>query len=213
LLSANVLELACAMACCSEIEETFPDDTDEDYSDHDDSIHDWEGVTAYPKFNPDPDETRDYHQPSTWILLNLPPENFNRFGSDEGHRPWSMDFSMTFGARTVSLDTTPGHGDSAFLPFMRGLNVLSRGQAYYHRPRPRGGGRSNWQEHPNFFNPFWRARLAPVGQKLAQVYNRLVSRELHADPGTSAVLSGGLNLVRNLLGDVFFHTVTSVMTH
>jgi uncharacterized membrane protein YgcG len=214
LLSVNVLELACAMACCSETEETFPDDTSDDYSDHDEGIHQWDGITAYPKFNPSPDETRDYNQPSTWILLNLPPENFNRFGSREGHRPWSMDFSMTFGSRTVSLDTTPGTGDSAPLSFMRGLNVISRGQAYYHRPRPAGGdGRSNWQEHPNFFNPFWRARLAPVGQKLTQVYNRLVSRELHAEPGSSPVLAGGLNLVRNFMGDVFFHTVTSLMTH
>jgi hypothetical protein len=25
-----------------------------------------------------------------------------------------------------------------------------------------GGGDSNWKEMPNFFNPFWRAKLAPV---------------------------------------------------
>jgi hypothetical protein len=41
----------------------------------------------------------------------------------------------------------------------------------------------------------------------------LVSRELHADPGANPLLAGGLNLIRNLLGDVFFHVVTSVMTH
>jgi hypothetical protein len=29
---------------------------------------------------------------------------------------------------------------------------------YYHRP-------GNWAEHPNFFNPFWRAKLAPIGQR------------------------------------------------
>jgi len=33
--------------------------------------------------------------------------------------------------------------------------AVSRALAYYHRP-------GNWQEPPNFFNPFWRAKLAPV---------------------------------------------------
>lgn len=36
-----------------------------------------------------------------------------------------------------------------------GPRAVARAQAYYHRP-------GNWQEPPNFFNPFWRARLAPV---------------------------------------------------
>ncbi|MFN0063998.1 MAG: pilus assembly protein TadG-related protein [Myxococcaceae bacterium] len=35
--------------------------------------------------------------------------------------------------------------------------VLSRAQAYYHRP-------GAWEEPPNFFNPYWRARLAPLLQ-------------------------------------------------
>ena len=209
----NMLEMVCSLSCCSEPEETFPSDFDDDYEDHHDDIHEWDGIAAYPKFSPDADETHDYGQPSTWIFLNLPPENFNRFGS-RSQQPWSLDFEMTLGMRTVSLDTTPGVNDSALFSFLEGLNAVSRGQAYYHRPRPRGSDdASNWQEHPNFFNPFWRARLAPVGQKLKQLYDRLVSRELHADAGSNAMLAGGLSLVRNFLGDVFFHTVTSVMTH
>lgn len=218
LFSGIPWEAACVHSCCSETEETFPDDTNDDYEDHeggsgDDGIHTWEGVSAYPKFNPHPDNTYDYHQPSTWIFLNLPPENFNRFGTD-GQQPWSFDFEMEFGSRRVALDTTPGVGDSALFDFLEGLNAVSRGQAYYHRPRPRGQNEpSNWQEHPNFFNPFWRARLAPVGQKLTQLYNRLVSNELHTEPGTNPILAGGVNFVRNFLGDAFFHAVTSVMTH
>jgi len=216
LVSFNPLEMICAFACCAETEETFPDDRGDDYEDHDDGVHDWGGLAAVPKFNPDPDQTRDYNQPSTWILLNLPPEQWNRAGSAEGDQPWSFDFSMTLGARTVTLDTTPGTGRSALLPLLRGINVVSRGQAYYHRPRSRGAGgdaASNWQEQPSFFNPYWRARLAPVGLKLKQIYDRLVSGEIHAGSGTHPILAGGINLVRNLLGDVFFHTVTSVMTH
>lgn len=34
-------------------------------------------------------------------------------------------------------------------------HAVARALVYYHRP-------GNWKEPPNFFNPFWRARLAPV---------------------------------------------------
>ena len=44
-----------------------------------------------------------------------------------------------------------------FLSAIEGLNVVSRGQTYYHRP-------GNWAEQPNFFNPYWRPRLASVYQ-------------------------------------------------
>jgi hypothetical protein len=215
LVSANPLELACSLACCTETEETFPENTSDDYEDHEDEIHNWAGITAYPKDQPEPEETNDYGQPSTWVFLNLPPDNFNRARSSRGQQPWSLDFDMEIGSRTASLDTTPGVGDSALFSFLEGLNAISRGQAYYHRPRPVGEDEdSNWQEHPNFFNPFWHARLAPVGQKLVQLYNELVSDELHADDAeANPVLAGGINLVRNFLGDTFFHTVTSVMTH
>lgn len=40
-------------------------------------------------------------------------------------------------------------------PKDEGPTAVARAIAYYHRP-------GNWQEPPNFFNPFWRARLAPV---------------------------------------------------
>ena len=36
-----------------------------------------------------------------------------------------------------------------------GPRAVARAEAYYHRP-------GAWQEPPNFFNPFWRARLAPA---------------------------------------------------
>lgn len=215
LVSANPLELACSLACCTETTPVFPDSTEDDYEDHDDEIHNWDGISAFPNNRPEPEETADYGQPSTWVFLNLPPENFNRARSERGQQPWSLDFEMELGSRTASLDTTPGVGDSALFSFLEGLNAISRGQAYYHRPRSAGEEEpSNWQEHPNFFNPFWHARLAPVGQKLVQIYNDLVSDEIHTDGADdNPVLAGGVNFVRNFLGDTFFHTVTSLMTH
>lgn len=39
------------------------------------------------------------------------------------------------------------------------MRAISRAQTYYHRP-------GNGAEQPNFFNPYWRTRLAPVVQGL-----------------------------------------------
>jgi hypothetical protein len=39
----------------------------------------------------------------------------------------------------------------------RQATAVSRAQTYYHRP-------GNWHEQPNFFNPYWRPRLASVLQ-------------------------------------------------
>jgi hypothetical protein len=39
--------------------------------------------------------------------------------------------------------------------FQPGMNALSVSRVYYHRP-------GDWREHPNFFNPFWGAKLHPV---------------------------------------------------
>ena len=38
---------------------------------------------------------------------------------------------------------------------MKGVHALSRSMTYYHRP-------GNWKEQPNMFNPYWRAKLAPI---------------------------------------------------
>jgi hypothetical protein len=47
--------------------------------------------------------------------------------------------------------------------------AFARAQAYYHRP-------GDWTEHPNFFNPFWRARLTATmqGRGLAPALQRWV---------------------------------------
>mgnify|MGYP001615661306 CR=1 FL=1 len=103
------------------------------------------------------------------------------------------------------------------IPFMTGLNAVARGMVYYHRPA--GGARSgNWQEQPNFFNPYWHARLAPVGEKLKQLYDAFLGGHLRIgtdeDSGpVQEVLAGGVNLLRNALADVIFGVITSIMTH
>ena len=76
---------------------------------------------------------------------------------------------------------------------------------YYHRP-------GVWDEHPNFFNPFWRARLAPVGSKLMNLWDKYVSTNIQSS-SENQIVRGLVNFLRNLLSDVFFRVVTSVITH
>ena len=62
---------------------------------------------------------------------------------------------LKFSSTTPTLEMK--NNRKKFLSAIEGLNVISRGQTYYHRP-------GNWAEQPNFFNPYWRPRLASVYQ-------------------------------------------------
>ncbi len=131
----------------------------------DSSNHKWDGIQPYIKFNPD--STDEFHgQPSTYVFLNKKPE-------DLGGQAYVQKFDFTVGSRTESLDTNIGVDPLiSFFGQVKGLNAWSRGMAYYHRPSYKTG-ESNWHEHPNFFNPFWRAKLAPLGEKLDQFVGNL----------------------------------------
>ncbi|WP_141621539.1 TadE/TadG family type IV pilus assembly protein [Myxococcus sp. AB036A] len=104
----------------------------------------------------------DFNQPTAWVALNKDPDQVvnreNKDGTgtnapallnDEG----KVKFAFT--PDTDGLELL--NNRKKFLGLVEGLNVISRGQAYYHRP-------GNWAEQPNFFNPYWRPRLASVFQ-------------------------------------------------
>jgi len=61
----------------------------------------------------------------------------------------------TFAVLSRPADSPLGRVEAS--PGRRGerMRAAARAQAYYHRP-------GNWAEPPNFFNPYWRARLAPI---------------------------------------------------
>jgi hypothetical protein len=167
----------------------------------------WAGFAPYFKFNANKDRTKDYNQPSTWIFLNKSHELFQSGDTDHGNRPWHMNFSWQNGDQQASLDTTVGGSRNSY--FLEGLSVISRGMAYYHRP-------GSWAEQPNFFNPFWRARLAPVGQKLQALFDRYVTSNMtHQGNGSTgdAILSSVLNVLRGASMDMFTTFITSLITH
>jgi hypothetical protein len=167
----------------------------------------WNGFAPYFMFNAKGDRTYDYNQPSTWIFLNKNHGDFQTgnkqsLGAND-RSPWYAKFTFTQGSQTASLDTTIGGSRNSYL--FEGLNVIARGMAYYHRP-------DNWTEHPNFFNPFWRAKLAPVGQKLQSFWDRWVTSKITTS-SDSAVVKALVNVLRNAQMDLFTAVITAAITH
>jgi hypothetical protein len=143
-----------------------------------DGNHPWGGIVPFMHFepgqygdtcgsavsdtNPATRYKHDFNQPSTWVALNKTPEQIaNRGNTDHAgtgtNAPALLNeqgkVKWKFTNNTKPLDL---NNDDGFLG-VQGMNVISRGQTYYHRP-------GNWAEHPNFFNPYWRPRLASVYQ-------------------------------------------------
>ncbi len=141
-----------------------------------DGNHPWEGLARFPHFEPGQYEdgcapggpkdlaaTRDheFNQPSTWVMLNkTPKELLNPKSGATGagsNKPallnadGTLNLTMKKPAKLVFDNTR-----ASFIGFS-GPVVVSRGQTYYHRP-------GNWAEQPNFFNPYWKPRLASVWQ-------------------------------------------------
>ena len=105
----------------------------------------------------------EFIQPSTWVLLQKSPEQLKNPLSDRTgagtNTPALLDDDGALHFRFSGAPSALRLDDSRknFPGFSTGLTSLSRGQVYYHRP-------GNWTEQPNFFNPYWRPRLASIYQ-------------------------------------------------
>lgn len=167
--------------------------------------HFWPGFAPYFMFKANSDRSDDHGQPSTWIFLNKHHKDIQtRWGSHaEGKAPWYSKFTYTNGKQQAKLDTTMGGKRNSYL--FEGLNVIARGMAYYHRP-------GNWGEHPNFFNPFWRARLAPVGQKLQNVWDKYVTSSINSDD-FDPKMQQAIQVLKQAQMDLFTSAITSLITH
>jgi hypothetical protein len=120
-------------------------------------LHPWWGITPYMSFdNLDvscADFASEHCQPDVWVAL-----------ADEG------------GAQPVDLDLqvqVPGGKARASVGTGKGPKAVARALVYYHRP-------GTWREPPNFFNPYWHAKLAPVHPGLARLADAASLRALWA---------------------------------
>ena len=136
-----------------------------------DDHHAWPGLAPFPHFEPGDyaadcatgagqvpsleamaERKDDFNQPSTWVILHK-----NSPRPDVAPGLLSPDGRILFAfGRMPAPDTGPRQPSVGGLD-LTGMNVISRAQTYYHRP-------GNWNEQPNFFNPYWRPRLAAVWQ-------------------------------------------------
>jgi hypothetical protein len=145
-----------------------------------DGNHPWKGIVPFMHFEPgqygdtcggpasnETSATRyqhDFNQPSTWVALNKTADQLANAGHTDHDGTGSNAIPMLnqqgkiqwkFSNYNAALEVK--NNRMKFLDTIEGLNVISRGQTYYHRP-------GNWAEQPNFFNPYWRPRLASVYQ-------------------------------------------------
>jgi len=146
-----------------------------------DGNHPWGGIVPFIHFEPGQyadrcpirgtpaigeavDRRQEFNQPSTWVAFTKSPAQLRNPARDDtgaaNIAPALLNAEgrlalRAFPGAEISLDAshTPFH----LLGWASGLNAISRAQVYYHRP-------GNWTEQPNFFNPYWRARLAAVYQ-------------------------------------------------
>lgn len=105
------------------------------------------------------DETNDHGQPKLYAMIERD-FRVRRFTD-----PWALLFNFQFARAGPGSMFDNGNPRGAFLtPAGADLSrqvTVGAGIAYYHRPQLLGGG-GGFQEPPSFWNPFWRATLAPV---------------------------------------------------
>jgi hypothetical protein len=119
------------------------------------------GLQPYLKFSPEPSllaSAQSFNQPDVWVWLNKPAESMSLLGDVS-----DLKFSMSRPQEQWSFD---GDFDSGQTLLPAGMNALARAQVYYHRP-------GAWREPPNFFNPYWGARLAPKSQGIDRLLEQL----------------------------------------
>lgn len=180
------------------------------------------GIGPYLKFNPIDDlnvagmerRNKDFNQPSTWMFLTLEADHLFE------DKPWMMNSNKkvsvdVLGTKKAEFSQIPKMADGQ--PFTEskplnildsGLNVMSRARVYYHRP-------GNWNEHPNFYNPFWRAQLAPIAQKLTGIVQSITNPDSaqEASQPSEGGIGGFFNNIGNTFNGILGNLVQSLIPH
>ncbi len=95
-------------------------------------------------------------QPRSIVHLTRPNQGL------ELRKPWDFDFTTELISRPVSFKTINTVADGQF---GNRVGALSGAMAYFHKPPGNG---NSYAEPPNFWNPFWRAKLHPVAARDAR---------------------------------------------
>lgn len=102
------------------------------------------------------DPKKDFGQPSNYAAVQYDTMHEKMSGGGRGKNAW-----MVTSNGTIELKT--GQNSSAkvsLIPRKPGV-VISKAKTYFHQL-------GNWQAPPNFFDPFWRAKLHPFSREEAK---------------------------------------------
>jgi Flp pilus assembly protein TadG len=121
-----------------------------------DKHHPWQGITPFALADPSYWSPWNYHfgYPCNVVFITK-----DMIGSREVFE-LKTRFMAGKGSGNIEKDgeldmTWDKAGGASFAERTGGMLAMSVGRAIYHRP-------GDWKEEPNFFNPLWTARLAPV---------------------------------------------------
>lgn len=135
--------------------------------------HFWVGITPFMAASPtfSKPQQNKFDEPSNMVVLTkdmmsqrkvweLKTQHFFKDQQEAGYGYQDAALQkggVTAGAMDMTWNYVGGNNSigNAFRQHSKGMMVLSNARAVYHRP-------GVWQEQPNFFNPVWTARLAPL---------------------------------------------------
>jgi hypothetical protein len=148
-------------------------------------------ISKWIKFAPSDDPDKQFNMSDYWALGNKSPQNstfgnqsdvkvgaggktlgnINSLGIDTGN--WTDSGGDSNGATGVVTGKISNNfvgydssGDVSFQQWAPGINAYSRARVYYHRI-------GDWNEMPNFFNPYWKAKLSPIQPKISSLLGNL----------------------------------------
>lgn len=95
-----------------------------------------------------PESSWPFNQPAVYAAANTD-SRVNEYGIKG---PWKV---TSDDSGEVKLDVVEGQTASLTLTNKQRTKAFSKAMVYYHRI-------GDWADHPNFFNPYWRAKLHPM---------------------------------------------------
>jgi hypothetical protein len=112
-------------------------------------------------FKANPHQNEDFGQPNVFVLLS---QDLRGAAANERVEAWELsqkgkvgiDLGKSAVAQTGKQIVTVQVSDNPTEPSLGEGFTISKALVYYHWPDYRGRG---WKENPNFFNPFWKAKL------------------------------------------------------
>ncbi len=149
-------------------------------------------LSCFTVFDAEPDPGLNFGQPAAYSVIM---QDMNvMVGGGKG--AWEVDV-QTDGRGTISVDLKTEGGpvevglannEYKMGDFGKGV-AMSKALAYYHMPRYDTDG---WKGHPNFFNPYWKAKLHPFRSSLLSFEARFVLNAGGAGQYTGALAGAPL---------------------